>query len=109
MLIGIFVATVAGIPFGVTHLPEGAIWLHVPPSLKPIFWKFDFSNVFSFDMLIVLYYTFLFVDMFDTVGTLVGVSSKARLCWTKEGKLPRVKQALFADSVGTTVGAILGH
>ncbi|NCB06934.1 MAG: NCS2 family permease [Bacteroidia bacterium] len=105
LLIGIFVATLAGIPVGVTHLPEGHL-VGAPPSVAPIFWKFDFSQVFSFDMLIVLF-TFLFVDMFDTVGTLVGVSSKAGML-DKDGKVPRVKQALFADSLGTTVGAILG-
>ncbi len=105
LLIGIFAATIAGIPLGVTHLPEGHL-VDTPPSLAPIFWKFDFSQVFSFDMLIVLF-TFLFVDMFDTVGTLVGVSSKAGML-DKDGKVPRVKQALFADAVGTTFGAILG-
>lgn len=105
LLIGIFVATIAGIPVGVTHLPEGHL-VGAPPSVAPIFWKFDFSQVFSFDMLIVLF-TFLFVDMFDTVGTLVGVSSKAGML-DKDGKVPRVKQALFADAIGTTAGAILG-
>lgn len=105
LLIGIFVATIAGIPFGVTHLPEGHL-VDIPPSLAPIFWKFDFSKVFSLDMLIILF-TFLFVDMFDTVGTLVGVSSKAGML-DEEGRVPRVKQALFADAIGTTVGAILG-
>ncbi len=105
LLIGIVVATIVGIPFGVTTLPAGNL-VGAPPSLEPIFWKFDFSRVFSFDMLIVLF-TFLFVDMFDTVGTLVGVSSKANML-DKEGRVPRVKQAFFADSVGTTLGAILG-
>ncbi len=105
LLIGIFVATVAGLPFGVTHMPEGHL-VDVPPSLEPILWKFDFTKVFSMDMLIILF-TFLFVDMFDTVGTLVGVSSKAGML-DEEGRVPRVKQALFADSIGTTVGAILG-
>lgn len=105
LLMGIFVAAVAGIPFGVTHLPEGHL-VDIPPSLIPILWKFDFSKVFSFDMLIILF-TFLFVDMFDTVGTLVGVSSKAGML-DEEGRVPRVKQALFADSVGTVVGAIFG-
>ena len=105
LLIGIFVATIAGIPVGVTHLPEGHL-VGAPPSVAPIFWKFDFSQVFSFDMLIVLF-TFLFVDMFDTVGTLVCVSSKAGML-DKDGKVPRVKQALFADAIGTTAGAILG-
>ncbi len=105
LLIGIFAATIVGLPFGVTHMREGTL-VDVPPSLAPIFWKFDFANLFSFDMLIVLF-TFLFVDMFDTVGTLVGVSSKAGML-DENGKVPRVKQALFADSIGTFVGAILG-
>jgi len=74
--------------------------------LAPIFFKFDFSHIFSMDMLIVLF-TFLFVDMFDTVGTLIGVSTKAGLV-DKDGNIPKVKAALFADAVGTTVGAILG-
>jgi AGZA family xanthine/uracil permease-like MFS transporter len=105
LLIGIFAATVAGIPFGVTHLPEGHL-VDAPPSLSPIFMKMEFKEIFTLDMLIVLF-TFLFVDMFDTVGTLVGVSSKAGML-DKEGRVPRVKQALFADSVGTFIGSILG-
>lgn len=105
LLIGIFSATVAGLPFGVTNMPEGSL-VSAPPSLEPIFFKFDFSQVFTFDMMIVLF-TFLFVDMFDTVGTLVGVSSKAGML-DKDGKVPRAKQALFADAIGTTAGAILG-
>jgi AGZA family xanthine/uracil permease-like MFS transporter len=105
LLIGIFSATVAGIPFGVTQLPDGHL-VSLPPSVEPIFWKFDFSQVFTIDMLIVLF-TFLFVDMFDTVGTLVGVSSKANML-TPDGKVPRAKQALFADAIGTTFGAMLG-
>jgi len=105
LLIGIFVATIIGIPFGVTHMPDGHL-VDVPPSLSPIFMKFEFHNIFTLDMLIVLF-TFLFVDMFDTVGTLVGVSSKAGML-DKNGNVPRVKQALFADSIGTFFGAILG-
>jgi adenine/guanine/hypoxanthine permease len=105
LLIGIFAATIAGLPAGVTHMPEGHL-VDAPPSLSPIFFKFDFTQVFTLDMLIVLF-TFLFVDMFDTVGTLVGVTSKAGML-DKEGRVPRVKQALFADSIGTTVGAMLG-
>ncbi|WP_339740730.1 NCS2 family permease [uncultured Sunxiuqinia sp.] len=105
LLIGIFAATIAGIPFGVTHLPEGHL-VSLPPSIEPIFFKFDFHQIFTIDMLIVLF-TFLFVDMFDTVGTLVGVSSKADML-TPDGKVPRAKQALFADAIGTTFGAMLG-
>ena len=105
LLIGIFASTIAGIPFGVTHLPEGHL-VSLPPSVEPIFFKFDFHQIFTIDMLIVLF-TFLFVDMFDTVGTLVGVSSKADML-TEDGKVPRAKQALFADAVGTTFGAMIG-
>ncbi|MGQ1946437.1 NCS2 family permease [Geofilum sp. OHC36d9] len=105
LLIGIFASTLIGIPAGVTHLPAGHL-VSLPPSIAPIAFQFDFSNVFSIDMLVVLL-TFLFVDMFDTVGTLIGVASKADMI-DKDGKLPRVKQALFADAVGTTVGAMLG-
>jgi len=103
LLIGIVATTIIGIPFGATSAPQGS-WL--PPSLAPVFFKFDFSQVFSFDMLIVLF-TFLFVDMFDTVGTLIGVSTKANLI-DKDGNIPKVKQALLADAIGTTVGAMLG-
>jgi AGZA family xanthine/uracil permease-like MFS transporter len=105
LLIGIFSATIVGIPLGVTHLPEGNL-VSLPPSIEPIFFKFDFHQVFTIDMLVVLF-TFLFVDMFDTVGTLIGVSSKANML-TPEGKVPRAKQALFADAIGTTFGAIVG-
>lgn len=106
ILIGILVSTLIGLLLGVTVLPDQFSLMSLPPSLEPIFFKFDFSQVFSLDMLIVLF-TFLFVDMFDTVGTLVGVSSKADML-DKDGNVPRVNQALFADAVGTTVGAILG-
>jgi AGZA family xanthine/uracil permease-like MFS transporter len=105
LLIGIFAATLIGIPMGVTHIPHGNL-ISLPPSLEPIFLQFDFSKVLSVDMLIVIF-TFLFMDMFDTVGTLVGVASKAGML-TSDGKIPKAKQALMADAIGTTVGAILG-
>ena len=105
LLIGIFIVTVVGIPFSVTTLPESQL-VSLPPSIAPIFMKFEFTEIFTLDMLIVVF-TFLFVDMFDTVGTLVGVSDKAGML-DKQGRVPRVKQALFADAIGTTAGAILG-
>lgn len=104
LLIGILVGTVIGFFFGVTKLPSTMEVM--PPSLSPIFMKFEWTQIMSFDMLIVVF-TFLFVDMFDTVGTLIGVSSKANML-DKEGRVPRVKQALMADAIGTTAGAILG-
>ncbi len=103
LLIGIIASTIIGFPLGLTQAPAGS-W--APPSLAPIFFKFDFSQIFTVDMFIVLF-TFLMVDMFDTVGTLIGVSAKAGIL-TKDGKVPNAKQALLADAVGTTVGAILG-
>lgn len=106
ILIGVLASTIIGIFVGITVIPENFSLVSLPPSIEPIFFKFDFSQVFSLDMLIVLF-TFLFVDMFDTVGTLVGVSSKADML-DKDGNVPRAKQALFADAIGTTVGAILG-
>ena len=82
--------------------------LDTPPSLSPIFFKFDFSGAWKlgFDFLFLIF-AFLFVDMFDTIGTLIGVGSKAQLL-DDEGKLPKIKQALMADAVGTTAGACLG-
>ena len=104
ILIGIIASAVIGIPLGVTSFANG--FVSAPPSIEPIFFKLDFTQVFSLDMLLVLF-TFLFVDMFDTVGTLVGVASKADML-DENGKLPGVKKALFADAVGTTAGALLG-
>lgn len=106
ILVGILASTIIGIFVGITVIPDNFSLVSLPPSIEPIFFKFDFSQVFTLDMLIVLF-TFLFVDMFDTVGTLVGVSSKADML-DKDGNVPRVKQALFADAIGTTVGAMLG-
>lgn len=104
ILIGILASTIIGIPFGVTPMPER--FISMPPSLSQVAFKLDFSNIFSLDMLVVLF-TFLFVDVFDTIGTLIGVASKADML-DKDGKLPKVKPALMADAIGTTVGALLG-
>lgn len=105
LLFGMLATTLIGIPLGVTRLPSGNL-LSLPPSLAPVFFKFDFKSVLSGDILVVLL-TFLFVDMFDTVGTLVGVCDKGEM-YDDEGNIPRVKHALFADSIGTLMGAFLG-
>ena len=104
LFFGIIITTIIGIPMGVTPLPQG--FIQAPPSLREVALKFEWDYIFTFDMLVVMF-TFLFVDIFDTVGTLVGVASKAKML-DKDGKLPRVSQALFSDAVGTTVGALLG-
>ncbi len=85
-------------------LPDFSSW--GVPSLMPTFMKMDFTKVLSFDFAIIMF-AFLFVDMFDTLGTLIGVASKADML-DKEGKLPRIRGALMADAVGTSAGAILG-
>ncbi len=86
-------------------LPDFSNGLSVP-SLAPIFFKLDFSKVLTLEFFVVLF-AFLFVDLFDTIGTLIGVSTKAGML-DKDGKLPNIRGALLADSVGTTVGAVLG-
>jgi len=77
-----------------------------PPSPAPLFFKFDFSQIFSWNMLIVVF-TFLFVDVFDTVGTLIGVCSKANML-DANGQIPNVKKAFYADAIGTLSGAVFG-
>ena len=103
ILIGILVTMIIGIPMGVTEF-QGVI--SKPESISPIFCKFEFEHIFTLDMLAVVF-TFLFIDMFDTVGTLVGVCTKAGMA-DKNGKIDRLNQAFMADSIATTVGACLG-
>ena len=86
-------------------LPDFSGGLSIP-SIAPIFAKIDFSGIFSLNFVVVIF-AFLFVDMFDTIGTLIGVSSKADML-DEDGKLPRIKGALLADAVATTAGAVLG-
>ena len=105
ILIGIIVSTVFALILGVTTLPEGNL-LSLPPDISPVFLKFEWSYIFTFDMLIVVF-TFLMVNLFDTIGTLLAVASKAGLI-DKDGNFPKVKNALFADAMGTTVGAVIG-
>jgi AGZA family xanthine/uracil permease-like MFS transporter len=104
LLLGMLAATLVGLPLGVTQLPENFRLVEMPP--EPALFQFEFAQVFTVDMLIVLL-TFLFVDLFDTVGTLIGLSTKAGFL-DDQGKLPAAKPALFADAVGTTIGACLG-
>ena len=107
LLIGIIIATIIGIPLGVTTLPEGFKIFSLPPSLKDVAFKFvPFSEIMTKDFWIIVI-TFLFVDIFDTVGTLAGVASKSGML-DKEGKLPRVSKALTADAIGTIFGACMG-
>lgn len=86
-------------------LPDFSRGISVP-SMAPTFMKMDFSIVLSLDFVVIMF-AFLFVDMFDTLGTLIGVASKADML-DKDGKLPRIKGALLSDAVGTSVGAVCG-
>ncbi len=103
LLIGILVTTVIGIPLGVTHFSSV---LDVPPSIAPIVMKFEWHNVLSFDMAICVL-TFLFIDMFDTIGTLLGVSHRAGMV-DEKGNIPHLTEAFMADAIGTAAGAMLG-
>ena len=118
ILWGILITWVLGIICQLTHLyvpnadlgyysllPDFSSGISVP-SMAPTFMKMDFSIVFSLDFLVIMF-AFLFVDMFDTLGTLIGVASKADML-DKDGKLPNIKGALLSDAVGTTVGAMCG-
>ncbi len=107
LLLGIIGATIVGIPLGVTSFANfNADNLLAIPSVAPTFFQFEWEHIFTFDMLFVLI-TFLFVDLFDTLGTLLAVGNAGGFL-EKDGKLPRVKSALMADAIGTTFGAILG-
>lgn len=104
LLIGIVATTLIGIPMGITTVPTNIF--SMPPSLSPIAFKLEWQSIFTFDMLIALF-SLLFMDMFDTIGTLVGVATKANML-DENGNVPNVKKALFADAIGTTFGALLG-
>ena len=78
----------------------------MPPSIEPIFWKFELHNIFTVDMAIVVL-TFLFIDIFDTIGTLIGVSNRAGMV-DEDGNVKNLNKAFMADAIGTTVGAMLG-
>lgn len=106
-LLAMVIISALGMVSGLVQLPSALV--STVPSIKPLFMQalsVPVSQIFSLDMLVVVF-TFLFVDLFDTVGCLVGVASKGNML-DEEGKLPRAKQALFADAIATTVGALLG-
>ena len=103
ILIGILLTMLIGVPMGVTEF-QGV--LSKPESISSIFCKFEWEHIFTLDMLAIVF-TFLFIDLFDTVGTLVGVCTKAGMM-DKNGHINRLNQAFMADSIATTVGACLG-
>ena len=104
ILIGIALTTIVGIPFGVTTVPEG--WKPFSLPEAPLLFKFEWGSVLTGKFFIV-FFTFLFTDLFDTIGTLMGVTEQAGLV-DEKGDIPNVKGALLADAVGTVAGACLG-
>lgn len=105
----ILVMTIIGIPFGVTQIPENFTILSLPSSLEPIAFKMDFSRFLSFDIdYYIVVATLLFMDLFDTIGTLIGASTGAGMVDKKTGKIPSLNKSLMADAIGTTVGALCG-
>lgn len=104
----ILLMTIIGIPFGVTSVPESFTFVSLPSSLEPVALQLDFSRFLTldFDYLIVVL-TLLFMDLFDTIGTLMGASIGARMV-DEEGNVPNLNKALMADAVGTTFGALCG-
>ena len=102
LLFGILTTTLLGIPLGVTHYSG---LFSAPPSIEPIFMQFEWDNIFTKDMLVIVF-TFLFVDLFDCIGTVIGVTERAGM--VKNGKIPRLKEVFVVDSLSTTVGAMMG-
>lgn len=103
---GIAACTLVGIPLGVTVIPDGFSAVSVPYSPAPTFCKFDFSQLLTPDMAVVIL-TLLFMNVFDTVGTLIGLASKTGIVGY-DGRIPRVKEAMLSDAVGTTFAAVMG-
>lgn len=105
----ILIMTVIGIPFGITQIPENFSILSLPASLGPVAFKMDFSRFLSLDIdYYIVIVTLLFMDLFDTIGTLIGTSTAAGMVDKKTGKVQNLSKSLMADAVGTTVGAICG-
>ena len=102
LLWGIILTALIGIPMSVTRF-DGVF--SVPPAIDPIFLKFEWSHVFTKEMAIIVF-TFLFVDLFDCIGTVIGVTERAGM--VKDGKIPRLKEIFMTDSLATTLGAIMG-
>ena len=108
LFITIILMTLIGIPLGVTQIPEGFSLVSLPDSIGPVALKFDFSRFLALDLeYLIVVFTLLFMDLFDTLGTLIGASTGAGMA-DKNGRIPGLNKALMADAVGTTVGALCG-
>ena len=103
LLIGILATTLIGIPMGITNL-DGVF--SIPPSIDPIFMKFEWSNIFTTEMATIVF-TLLFVDLFDCIGTVIGVTTRANMVG-EDGKIPNLKKVFMVDSLSTAAGAAMG-
>ena len=106
LFIAIIVSTLVGIPLGVTEIPDGWLPVSTPHSVAPIFCQFDFSGFFTPKMIMVIF-SLLLVNIFDTIGTIVGLAEKVGVT-KQDGSIPHVKEAMMSDAIGTTAGALLG-
>ena len=103
LLIGILATTLIGIPMGITNI-DGIF--SIPPSIEPIFMKFEWSNIFTAEMATIVF-TLLFVDLFDCIGTVIGVTTRANMIGD-DGKIPNLKKVFMVDSLSTAAGAAMG-
>lgn len=103
LLWGILATTLIGIPLNVTNI-TGVF--SVPPSIEPIFLQFEWDNIWTKDMIVIVF-TFLFVDLFDCIGTVIGVTNRAGMV-NADGKIPHLKEIFMVDSISTAAGAAMG-
>ena len=103
LLFGILITTLIGIPLGVTNF-DGIF--SIPPSIEPIFLKFEWNQILSKDMVIIVF-TLLFMDLFDCIGTVIGATSRAGMI-KADGKIPKLKEVFMVDSISTAAGAAMG-
>lgn len=106
LFLSIIATTIIGIPLGVTQFPDHWLPVSMPKSISPIFCKFDFQGLFTTKTMMVVI-SLLLVNIFDTVGTLVGLAYKSRIV-NADGSIPHIKEAMMSDAIGTTCGAFLG-
>lgn len=102
----IAICTIVGIPLGATAIPEGFAPISSPQSLSPTFLQMDFAPLLSFDMAMTIF-ALVFMDIFNTIGTLIGAAAKTEMM-DEKGNVKNIKQAMMADAIGTSLGAILG-
>ncbi len=106
LLLGMCISTLIAIPLGIVTIPSGFALFSMPHSIEPLLFKMDFSQILSFDMVIIIF-TLIFSDLFDTAGTLIAVCGKSNLI-NDRGEIKNVKRAFLSDAIATTVGATMG-